>query len=87
MRSSAAYRRSQIERGLRDVRDGPAERVAAGGPARVAAASAAGPARRRAAHDFVRRRHASRYFSEVFAATSDGSSGPGAVLSQSSVSR
>ncbi len=40
-----------------------------------------------AVHDFVRRRHASRYFSEVLAATSGGSSGPGAVLSQSSVSR
>ena len=48
----------------------------------------AGRARRRPARSRLRqRRHASRYFSEVLAATSGGSSGPGAVLSQSSVSR
>jgi hypothetical protein len=35
----------------------------------------------------VKRRSASRYFSEVFAITSDGRCGAGGVLSQSSVSR
>lgn len=67
-----------IVRGTTGVVPG-ARRFAPAAGARVACVAAA--------HDCVRRRHASTYFSDVLVATSGGRSGPGAVLSQSSVSR
>ena len=66
------------------VRGFRSEGVAVRGRAPVAHGRASGVP---AGHACVSRRHASRYFSAVLATTSSGSSGPGAVLSQSSVSR